>query len=171
MSAPKNGDLLPRLFVELFQTEESACKHPQVEADRLGGSPPGLAMVAVSAHARRALPEIERLAEAEGLKTTSAGVAIGDALSAFRKLLVDRAVDREKSYRGTLVGIHHGVDVVRLLRAAARAVGRDRIVATCDAWLSERIPLVAVAVGQLDWFGANPRLALQPATEPLGKRK
>ena len=158
------NDLLLRLFVELFQTEESARKHPRLEAERLGTAPPSQAMLALSSHAEAVLPEIERLAVAEGLNTSSAGTVIGDVLSAFRKLLLDQAIDREKSYRGTLVGLYHGVDVVRLLRASARAAGRDRIASFCESWLAGRTPLVEAATRQLDWFGANPRAALESAT-------
>jgi hypothetical protein len=167
MHRASDDDLLPRLFVELFQTEQSASQHTRVEAQRLAGSPPARAMVAVASHARQALPRIERLAEAEGLATTSAGATIGDIFSALRKLVADRTLDREKSYRGTLIGLYHGVDVVRLVRAAAKSASRARIVSHCDEWLAERVPLVEIAAQQLDWFGAHPGLAAQPATEPL----
>ena len=167
-----SGDLVPRLFVELCQTEESARKHPRVEAKRLGRSPPGRAMQAVSDHAARILPEIRRLAKAEQLETRSSGAVIGDAFSLFRKLVFDQLLDREKSYRSTLIGMYHGMDVVRLLGAAARAEGRSRIVAFCERWLAERGPLVRVATIELEWFGRNPRLALEAARHRLGgKRK
>lgn len=168
MAAATGDDaLLGRLFVELFQTEESARKHPRVEAERLGDTPPGRAMRAVAGHAVRVLPELRRLAEAEGLGTRSAGSWIGDAFSLARRIAFDRMLDREKSYRGTLLGLYHGIDVVRLLRAAARAHGRDRIASFCDAWLDERIGLIEAAGRQLDWFGAHPALAVESSTSPL----
>jgi hypothetical protein len=168
MAGSKGDDgLLGRLFVELFQTEESARKHPRIEGERLGDSPPGRAMRAVSVHAARVLPELRRLAEAEGLGTHSVGSWIGDAFSFARRLAFDRMLDREKSYRGTLIGMYHGVDVVRLVRAAARARGRDRISTFCDAWLDERIPLIEAAGRQLDWFGAHPAIAVESSTAPL----
>jgi hypothetical protein len=163
----KPHDLLPRLFVELFQTEESASEHSRVEAERLGDSPPARALRAVAAHAERVLPEIRRLAEVEGLDTTSLGTWIGAGFSVFRKRVFDQILGREKSYRSTLVGMHHGTDAVRLLRSAARAAGRERVEAFSDAWLAERIPLVTACTDQLDWFGANPTLALEPAKRRL----
>jgi len=162
---------VPRLFIELFQTEQSAWKHARVEAERLGGSPPGRAVAAVAAHAARVLPEIRRLAQAEGLDTTSRGTWLGAGFSLFRKRLFDQILGREKSYRSTLIGMHHGVDAVRLLRGAARAAGRARIESFCEAWLAERMPLVTECTNQLDWFGANPHLALEPAKQRLGERR
>jgi hypothetical protein len=168
MAGAKGDDpLLGRLFVELFQTEESARKHPGIEADRLGDTPPGRAMRAVAVHAARVLPELRRIARAEGLGTHSLGSWIGDAFSIARRLAFDRMLDREKSYRGTLIGMYHGVDVVRLARAAARARGRDRVAAFCDAWLDERIPLIDAAGRQLDWFGEHPTIAVESSTQPL----
>jgi hypothetical protein len=165
--APGDHDLLGRLFVELFQTETSALEHPRLEGERLGDSPPGRAMRAVSVHAARVLPELRRVAAAEGFATRSLGSWIGDAFSVARRLAFDRVLDREKSYRGTLIGMYHGVDVVRLLRAAARARRRERIAAFCDGWLDERIPLVDAAGRQLDWFGAHPDIAIESSTRPL----
>jgi hypothetical protein len=163
----RESDLLPRLFVELFQTEESAREHPRVEAERLGDAPPARALRAVAAHAGRVLPELERLAAAEGLGTSSLGAWIGTSFSAFRKRISDRILDREKSYRGTLIGLHHGIDAVRLLRSAARTAGRGPVEAFCEAWLAERVLLVTECERQLDWFGAHPELALGPAKRRL----
>jgi hypothetical protein len=167
MGATRDDGLLGRLFVELFQTETSAVEHPRVESERLGDTPPGRAMRAVSAHAARTLPELRRLATAEGYGTRSLGSFIGDAFTLARRLAFDRMLDREKSYRGTLIGMYHGVDVVRLVRAAARARSRDRIAAFCDGWLDERIPLIDAAGRQLDWFGAHPEIAIESSTAPL----
>jgi hypothetical protein len=163
---PDDG-LLGRLFVEFFQTEESALEHPRIEGERLGESPPARAMRAVSAHAARVRPELRRLAAAEGLSTRSFGKWIGEAFSIARRLAVDRTLDREKSYRSTLLGMYHGVDLVRLLRAAARAQGRQRVASFCEEWLGERAPLIEAASLQLDWFGEHPRIAVQRSTSRL----
>ena len=116
-------DLLKILFVELCQTEESAIEHPRTEAERLAATPPAAALLAVSAHAERLRLELEAIARAEDLGTTTLGAKIGDALSVMRDFVIDRTVSREKSYRGTLIGMHHGVDVVRLVRHTAVAAG------------------------------------------------
>ena len=81
--------------------------------------------------------------------------------------MFDQILGREKSYRSTLIGMHHGIDAVRLLRSTARAAGRKRVEAFCEAWLAERVPLVTACMDQLDWFGANPALALEPAKRRL----
>jgi hypothetical protein len=161
-------DLLARLVVEFFQTEESASKHPRIEAERLGGSPPGRAMLALADHADRVLPQLELLAREDGFEKSSVGAFVGDAFSWARRLLADRTLDREKSYRGTLIGLYHGIDLVRLLADAARTAGRERLAAFCDSWLAERTPLFEVARGELSWFGAHPHLALEAAISSLG---
>lgn len=163
-------DLIARLVVEFFQTEESAIKHPRVEAERLGGSPPGQAMSALANHADRVLPELKRLAEEEGYENSSVGILIGDAFSWARRLLADRILDREKSYRGTLIGLYHGIELVRLLEAAACTAGCERLAAFCKGWLAERTPLFDAARKELTWFGAHPHLALQAASTPLGSQ-
>jgi hypothetical protein len=167
----EDRDLLVRIFVELFQTEESARTHARAEADRLGGSPPGRALRAVADHADGVLRGLEQLARIEGLATSSLGTWIGDLLSSFRKRASDQILGREKSYRATLAGLHHGVDVVRLLRSAARTAGRGRIEQFCGEWLAERCPLVAACTDQLDWFGDRPRIALEPAKVRLGEKR
>ncbi len=154
-------DIVPRLFVELFQSEQSAKEHPRVEAERLGDVPPGRAMRAVHEHATRELARLRDLAAQEGLQTTSPGVVLGELFSTVRDAVADRVIDREKSYRGTLLGMHHGVDLVLLLRSAASAAGRHSVAAFCDAWLAERRPLVDDVEAALSWFGANPEVAAQ----------
>lgn len=158
--------LLGRLFIEVFQTEESALRHPRVEAERLGETGPGRALLAVAGHAERSLAELRDLAKLEQLETTSAGKRIGDLFSLLRDALADRVLDREKSYRGTLLGMHHGLDVVTLLESTARADGRVAMTAWCDRWLAERRPLVERVTAELAWFAANPERAIEGAKDP-----
>jgi hypothetical protein len=75
-------DLLETLLTEMAQTERSAREHPRKEANRLGvDAPPARALLAVTDHAERRLPEIERLA---GSSRSSVGETIGNKLSLLR---------------------------------------------------------------------------------------
>ncbi|MDO9019424.1 MAG: hypothetical protein Q8S73_13080 [Deltaproteobacteria bacterium] len=162
-----SSKLFTRLFVELFQTEESALQHPRIEAERLGDAPPGRTMMAVSEHAGRSLEELRALASAEGLETTSAGARLGDLFSVLRDAVADRTLDREKSYRGTLLGMRHGIDLVTLVEGTARVEGRVAVSSWCQRWLAERRPLTEGVAGELAWFAANPEHALESAKDPI----
>lgn len=151
--------LLPALLTELFQTERSAYRHPIREAERLGDVPPTIALRAVAAHANEALDELPKLAKARGVRLTTVGEIAGEMFSAIRQAVVDRFADRERSYRGTLLGMRHGIDLVRLLRAAADEEQDHEIVAWCDRWLPVRERLVHGVEAELTWFGHHPAFA------------
>lgn len=153
---------LASLIRELFQTETSARIHPIVEADRLGEVPPAHALRAVAGHAAEALEQLPPLVVRLELPVSHAGKALGAALSSLRDHFIDLLVNTEKSYRGTLIGMHHGVDLVELVQYAAREQGEDALAEWCAAWLERRRPLVAAAASQLAWFAANPVLAREP---------
>lgn len=159
MSA-KRHELLESLFHELFQTETSATKHPAREARRFGTSPPGRALRAVAEHANRALASLPAVAAESGLPVSGTGSRIGALLSRLRQLVADRLVDTERSYRGTLLGLRHGVDLVHLVREVADREGIDALVQWCDDWLIERTPLVECVAGELAWFAEEPSVAL-----------
>lgn len=162
--------LVTTLLPELFQTEQSAILHPTREAKRLGDCPPATAMRAVARHAREALPRFRALAEARGDAVTEAGTALGRLFSAVREFGVDLLLSSEKSYRGTLLGIHHGVGLVRLLGHAAGAEGDAELEATCHAWLTERAALVDAVERELAWFAKEPAVATSRARTPRGRR-
>lgn len=157
--------LLDRLLIELFQTEQSAVDHPQIEAERLGDVPPAHAMRAVSEHATGALALLRAIAEREHFEAEkeTLGRRIGDLFSSMRDLFADRLLDREKTYRATLIGVHHGVDLVTMLAPLARAQGRTELSARCEAWLRERPPLLERMTAQLAWFAEHPECALENA--------
>src|SRR5690242_9013689 len=123
MTANRRRELLERLFHELFQSEASASRHPRREAQRLGATPPAHALIAVARHASRALAELPDLARASGLPVSDLGRRLGVLFSRARQLVFDRLVDSEKSYRGTLLGMRHGLDLVHLLREVADREG------------------------------------------------
>jgi hypothetical protein len=163
MSANRQHDLLVRLFHELFQTETSASRQPRAEARRLGDTPPAHALAAVARHADQVRKQLPSLARATGLPVSGRGRRIGTALSLFRRALLDRLVDAEKSYRATLLGMRHGLDLVRLLREVADREGLDLLVEWCDDWCIARTPMVEAVACELVWFADEPESALEHA--------
>lgn len=155
--------LLVKLFHELFQTEQSAVSHPQREAERLGSVPPAQALRETSAHAERVLKELPELAAQHNLPTSRIGQSVGQLFSNMRQWFADHLLDEERSYRGTLLGLRHGVDLVLLIRHAARVEGDPGLEGWCTTWLTERVPLVDEVAAQLAWFGATPQVALHTA--------
>lgn len=154
--------LIATLIRELFQTENSARLHPAREARRLGDVPPARSMLALSAHAAAVLDELPGVAASCGLPPSVGGLTAGRVFSEARDKAIDLFLTAEKSYRGTLLGLRHGVDLVKLLRDTAEAADDHMLVAFCNRWLAKRVPLLADATGDLAWFGARPACALAP---------
>jgi len=152
--------LLKSLFGELFQTERSAMKHPRREAERLGG-PPAQAMTAVADHAKGIFAELCAVARASDAPVSRAGMALGSVLSIARHLVLDRTVEAERSYRATLLGMRHGVDLVKLIRKLADASGKVELAGFCTRWLEEREPLVDRVESAMGWFAEHPKRAAE----------
>lgn len=158
-AAATEHNLVASLFQELFQEEQSARLHPLREASRLGEVPPAAALRAVSEHAAGALSQLPELAEKNQVSFSAAGKALGFFLSQFRQLVIDRLVEMERSYRGTLAGMRHGIDLVELLGHVAQAQGNSELARWCTGWLSERRPLVEAVARELAWFAQEPEVA------------
>jgi hypothetical protein len=157
-------ELLHSLLRELFQAEQSAAKHPVIEADRLGHeTPPGQAMLAIAAHGKRSLDLLPALAKARGMAESLGGMAVGNLFSIGRDNLADLVLNSAQSYRATMMGLHHCLDLVGLLRRLAVKIGDEALVAWCDDWLTARRPLMDEITAQLQWFVENPVRALQAA--------
>lgn len=159
--------LIAHLFAEAFQTEESAIVHGGREADRHGMTPPGRAMREISEHARRVMPELQRLADARGHRSTRLGKTIGRVFSNVRTFGTDLLLSLEKAYRGTLHGVHHGIGTFLLLEDAAIVSGDQELADFCGAWLSERKRLLGEAENELAWFASHPDVALARAKPPV----
>ena len=168
---PRRRELLESLFHELFQTETSASAHPMREARRLGDVPPAHALRCVAEHATRKKAELPELAHAAGLPDSTVGRSLGAMFSRARQLAADYLVDAERSYRGTLLGMRHGVDLVKLLREVADREGIDVVVEWCDDWLSSRIPLIECVAERLAWFADQPARALRHGGRPRTARE
>jgi len=154
---------LSSLVRELFQTEQSAKDHPVREAERLGSVPPAEALRAVSAHARRALAELPALVSRHHLPVSNGGRRVGAAFSVVRDHFADLLLSAERSYRGTLLGMRHGVDLVLLIQSVAREQGDPALATWCGNWLERRRPLVEAVARELSWFAANPSCAFEAA--------
>jgi hypothetical protein len=159
--------LLESLFAELFQSERSAELHPAREASRLGDeTAPARALRAVSQHARSVRGELRELARERDLSVTQAGRRIGDLFSWVRRFVSDGVMEEERSYRATLLGMRHGIDLVELVRGTAESADDAELAAWCTEWLNVREPLVEEVRAQLAWFAWHPEQALRAATGP-----
>jgi hypothetical protein len=147
--------LLRSLGRELFQTEASARLHCKREAERLGDLPPAEPLKKASAHAEESIKSLWRRGIGRQVPGSVLGAVTGVLFSNVRELLLDRAIRGERSYRGTLLGMRHGVDLVCLLKDVARQEGDAELELWCDAWLQVRVPLVQQTEAQLAWFAEH----------------
>jgi hypothetical protein len=157
------SSLVAVLLPEVFQAEQSVATHCGREAARLGNVSAGLAMRAISNHAKLALPRLRELAVARGQDLARGRTTIGRLLSNMRDLGGDVVISQEKSYRGALLGIHHGVDAVLLLEDTAVAGSDQALADFCGRWLRERTRLVGEVERDIAWFASNPDEALRRA--------
>lgn len=153
--------LRTKLCRELAQSERSAMVHGRREARRLGASPPADALNAIAEHAEGQRPRFAHLiARRDQMIGVWVERAVGAAISALRHAFVDRLFDSERSYRATLLGLKHGLDIARLLRDVAVHEHDMPLVRFCDELLLERQCLIERAEQALAWFAERPELAL-----------
>lgn len=164
--------LRKKLGRELAQSEHDARLHTRREAKKLGDVWPAATLVAIAAHADAQWPALLRHLRTQPIGWRL-GRAVGAAFSALRHFCFDRLIDSERSFRATLLGLKHGVDVVRLLHEVALGEADDDLVAWCEQFLDARLALLAHAEQSLEWFAEHPRRALasgaRVATEPVAR--
>jgi ferritin-like metal-binding protein YciE len=156
-------ELLEGTLRELFQAESSATRHPRVEADRLGANSPGDAMEEIALHADSQIERLDELARARGLAPAPAAKGIGRALSVMRNNFADLATTSEQSYRFTMLGVRHGIDLVRMLRQLAVRADDAELKAWSEQWITRRLELIERAEDELAWFADNASRAMEPA--------
>ncbi|MDB4958528.1 MAG: hypothetical protein JWO36_6097 [Myxococcales bacterium] len=149
-----------KLCRELAQSEHDAVIHTAREARRLGDTPPAAALRAITAHAREMEPSVDQLL-ADQPVGRALGRAVAQTFSTLRHLFFDRLIDAERSFRGTLLGLRHGVDCVRLLREVGVYANDVALMRWCDQYLLERLSLLEQAEQTLAWFAERPSRALQ----------
>jgi hypothetical protein len=154
-------EILRKLLGELSQTERSASRHARRECRRYGSAPPARALLAVAEHADREQRQIADIVRRADMRSSRIGALVGESFSLARHLIADRVVDAERSYRGTLLGMRHGVDLVDLIRRVADASGEVEMGGFCTRWLEERRPLVDQVAHELAWFASHPQRATE----------
>jgi hypothetical protein len=151
--------MLHRLGRELFQTETSARLHCRREAERLGNVPPARLLLSTAEHADEAIKSMIEHTKRSELPLSIAGAVVGVMFSTTREFVLDRLLSSEQSYRGTLLGMKHGVDLVRLINQLAQREGDFELLEWTDDWLRRREPLVQEAESRLGWFADNVEVA------------
>ena len=163
MSKANSEALLRSLMREFFQTETSAVQHCRREALRYGDAPPAAALLAVAEDAGQVLRKLPALAESTGLPVSRLGALTGAFFSEMRERVFDRLLPSERSYRGTLLGIRHGIDLVTSLRYVAESLGNESLFDFCEGWLTRRTILMNHVEEELAWFARHPQRALVAA--------
>lgn len=153
--------LLDKLLRELVRSEAHAIDHAPREARRLGEAPPVVVLREIAAHASLMRPRFALALAGHALAASGGGISA--TLSSVRHMIHDQLYDPERAYRGVMLDLDHGVDIVRILRDVARRDELFAVVRWCDDWLVARRTLVARACAQLAWFVDQP----EPEPPPL----
>jgi hypothetical protein len=152
--------LREKLSRELAQSEHDAVLQTTREAGRLGMCPPAEKLRAIAAHAEHLRPRLDSLLVHEQPVGIRVGRLVGEVFSGLRHFLFDRMLSAERSYRATLLGLRHGIDVAWLLRDVAQRDEQVRLFRFCDDLISEREVLLREAERALVWFADHPGIAL-----------
>ena len=142
--------LLEKLLRECLRSEIDALEAGPREAKRIGESPPVEALREIARHAEAMQPRLRHALEAHELEIHRGGIS--STLTSLRHFVADRFQDPERAYRGALLELRHGVEVVRVLRELSRLEELFGVIRWCDDWLSVRRTLVSRVEAQLCWF-------------------
>ena len=85
--------------------------------------------------------------------------AVGHMASLVRDFGTDLFLSSEKSYRATVLGVHHGIGAIALLEDVAIASNDQELADFCAEVLLERRSLVLAAEEELAWFAEHPGVA------------
>jgi hypothetical protein len=152
---PDRQRLLGKLVRELVRSEAHAVEHAARETRRLGECAPVKALREVARHAADMRPRLEHVLVAHGVRPGRH--ALAGALTALRSLVADHRQDAERAYRGALLDLRDGLDIVRVLHEVARLEELFALIRWCDDWLGARRALVTRIEAQLAWFAGSQR--------------
>jgi hypothetical protein len=155
VNGPERRRFLRQIVREISRAELTAIEHAAKESRRLGeDAPPAAALRAVAAHAEAM--QLRFAPIVAGYDVESARGSLGATLATLRDRIVDRIVQGERAYRIAMLDLRHGLEIVRLLRDAARRDQLLGMIRWCDDWLGLRRTLVSHAERELVWFSAAP---------------
>ena len=118
-------------------------------------------MLRIAEHGAESLRTLKELAKARGLERQTKGSILGHLLSDIRTFGTDLFLTPDKTYRGTLMGIHHGIGAMLLLEDVAIERGDQELADFCSSWVMRRRELTVAAEDALAWFAQNPAAALR----------
>src|ERR1700733_13673525 len=145
---------LDKLLRDLVRSEARAIEQAPRTRCLIGDdAPPAIALHDVSVHALAMRPRFDLALEGHELAASS---GFGATFSALRRIVADCVHDAEHSFHDALLQLRHGIDVVLVLREAARLGELFALIRWCDDWLSARRMLVARVAAQLCWFATAP---------------
>lgn len=147
--------LLDKLLRELQRAETQAIEHAPREARRIGEATPVLALRDVALHAHKMRRRLVVALAGHALATYEG--RLGATFTTLRQLVADHVYDAERAFRGALLDLRHGIDVVRALREIARLEELFALIRWSDDWLTARRTLVARVEAQLAWFAEQPQ--------------
>jgi hypothetical protein len=150
------------LLPELYDLEEDVYRLSLREAERLDG-PPAIALRTIVAHANAMLDELPTLARGRSVDLDNVVALARDTWRQVRDAVADRFHDRERAYLRALTTARRGIDVARLIHAAANHDGDTRLAAWCEHWISARTRLVDQASSEIVWFAEHPLVGQQSA--------
>lgn len=160
-------DLLGALARELLSSERGASRHARLEAERLGQSPPGVIMDEIAIHAERSLEQVEEWARRRGIRSAVSESVASRALTNVRERFSELAMSVEQSYRMSLLGMRHSVDLIRLIRELAVLADDRDLREWSERWSLRRLDLLEQAEMALGWFAEHPGRALEPVKSTL----
>lgn len=154
--------LLDKLAREVLRGETRTIELARREARRLGAVPPAMALQSIARHADELAPRLYDVLEPLGLVPGS--VPGSGALIALRwdgirrRVLEHRDPQRAaREYQRVVAELRHTIEVVRVLREAARLEELFALIRWSDDWLAARRPRVAEAEVQVAWFARRHR--------------
>jgi hypothetical protein len=170
---PGMGDLerlRGKLCRELARSELDAALHTARDSRRLGRVPPSDAFRLIAAHAKVLQPLVDQLIARPQRLGLRIAHGVGRIYSGFRHAIADRVHGTERSYRDTLLGLHHSVHLAVLLREVALRLDDHPLLHVAEEIITERQALVGHAVQMLCWFADRPHSALASGPQLLAAR-
>ncbi len=118
-------------------------------------------------HAERSLEQVEEWARRRGIRSAVSESVASRALTNVRERFSELAMSVEQSYRMSLLGMRHSVDLIRLIRELAVLADDRDLREWSERWSLRRLDLLEQAEMALGWFAEHPGRALEPVKSTL----